>query len=332
MADAQELQYPQRMIDDARKTLLEFIDNTNKNKIQKQVLLENLWQTRNNRTAALQVADISKEKVKLLKQELKAIKKQEKALKKEIKQLDKEMSSSSKVVYGDPDKMVEYVQEMEPVTPVISEIPTVDAVLKQANEIPASVASKSSNRPEIKMFDPMMLTENNPPKMPCSYAGERFDELAGIQLVETDKSIFFGATSEQLRPFVRGRDYLECYGNIIAGEGDLLSINLEFRIASTTAQREYGWLEKNSILTIKLLNGKVYKFFCARTDRGEVNAAKKQTIYKSQFKIPINFKKDLMTYPVDQVRVVWSTGYEDYEVYEVDFIMNHLSCLSQKGF
>jgi len=37
--------------------------------------------------------------------------------------------------------------------------------------------------------------------------------------------------------------------------------------------------------------------------------------------------KDLMEGEIDKIRVVWEQGYDTYDVYEMDFLRNHLKCL-----
>ena len=107
-------------------------------------------------------------------------------------------------------------------------------------------------------------------------------------------------------------------------------MTLAITIASRNARREYGYIKSGSLLNIKLLDGKTVSLFSQGDQLGAINSSTGSTTYT--IKYPIDFQKEklLAKGDVDRVRVVWSTGYEDYEVYNVDFFQNQLSCLNQK--
>ena len=39
--------------------------------------------------------------------------------------------------------------------------------------------------------------------------------------------------------------------------------------------------------------------------------------------------KMLSKFPIDKVGIMWTSGFETYDIYNVDLIMNHLSCLKK---
>ena len=39
-------------------------------------------------------------------------------------------------------------------------------------------------------------------------------------------------------------------------------------------------------------------------------------------------KKELSDKEVDKVGIMWTSGFEEYDIYEVDFITKHLDCLA----
>ena len=50
-------------------------------------------------------------------------------------------------------------------------------------------------------------------------------------------------------------------------------------------------------------------------------------LFQGQYGIGKKELNKLKKISVDKMRVIWSTGYEDYEVIHVDFFKNQLSCL-----
>jgi hypothetical protein len=54
-----------------------------------------------------------------------------------------------------------------------------------------------------------------------------------------------------------------------------------------------------------------------------------KTIYRTYFSMDKGELKKLQKSEVIKVRMLWSIGYEDYEVNELDFFINQLNCLEQ---
>ena len=39
-------------------------------------------------------------------------------------------------------------------------------------------------------------------------------------------------------------------------------------------------------------------------------------------------QREALKSELDKMRVVWRTGYEDYQIYHVDFLINQINCLN----
>lgn len=170
----------------------------------------------------------------------------------------------------------------------------------------------------------------NPPTQPCEIAFEGIDEFSGIRRKDLKTQRFFSHTNDQLATYIKERDYITCDGNLSAGKGGLAYLSLTFTIASEFAQREFGVLEKGSTLSLKMIDGSTVRVYNNRTDTGQLNNLDNTTTYKAQYAMTNSQQKDLLKSELDKVRVVWSTGYEDYDIYEVDFLINQITCLQSK--
>ena len=111
--------------------------------------------------------------------------------------------------------------------------------------------------------------------------------------------------------------------------GSLKSLNLKYTIDSPTAQDDYGNILEGSRLLISLLDGTVITLVSAEQDGGRIDRSKQQTIYKTFYIIDARSEKKLLKSEISEVRMVWTKGYENYEVFEVDFIINGLKCLNK---
>ena len=170
----------------------------------------------------------------------------------------------------------------------------------------------------------------NPPKPGCQLVFDGKDEFSGKKRKVVAKKHFFSYTPDKLRSFTKGESYIDCNAYLSSLSGGYKFLTLEIKIASERAQREYGIIEKGSVLTVKLLNGENVKLFNNKTDTGQLNALDKSVSYTAQYIISSGAEKILRKNEVDKVRVIWSSGYEDYEVYELDFFIDQFNCLNKK--
>jgi hypothetical protein len=103
-----------------------------------------------------------------------------------------------------------------------------------------------------------------------------------------------------------------------------------FQIGSSHSQSNFGSLETGSLLRLRLLNGKYISLSNLKTDRGRIDPYSGNTIFTGQYALG-NKEIDMLTSsPLDKIRILWSTGYEDYDVYKIDFFKDQINCLLSK--
>lgn len=172
----------------------------------------------------------------------------------------------------------------------------------------------------------------NPPTPPCELAFDDIDEFTGKRRWETPKQRFFTHTSDKLKPFFKEKNHITVNGYLSgsSGNGSTYYLNLDIVILSEMAQKEFGVLEKGSILNIKLLNGDNVRLFNTKTSTGNLDKVEKTVTYKSQYMLTSSTLKALKKSEVDKARIVWGMGYEDYEVYELDFFIDQINCIESR--
>lgn len=176
-------------------------------------------------------------------------------------------------------------------------------------------------------YDPDKDVKFNPPRKKCELSFNGTDEFSGKKRKDVAKQLFFTYTNEELRSVFRDRDYMYCTGYLSSLSGGLTFLTLNITIASKTAQREYGVLEKGGTINIKLLNGENVRLVNNKTNMGTQNPLDGTVTYRAQYLISSGDEKKLKKSEVDKVRIIWSSGYEDYEIYELDFFMDQFKCL-----
>lgn len=198
-----------------------------------------------------------------------------------------------------------------------------------------AIREEQPNKKDRKKGKAVLITNQdlimNPPSTPCSLAYDGIDEFTGKRRWEMPKQVFFTHTSDRLKPFFKERNHITVEGFLsgASGNGGTYYLNLNIIILSEMAQREFGVLEKASILTLKLINGSNVKLFNTKTSTGTLDKVEKLVEYRAQYMINSDNLKSLRKSEVDKARIVWGTGYEDYEVYNLDFFIDQIDCLEK---
>lgn len=164
----------------------------------------------------------------------------------------------------------------------------------------------------------------------CAFAFDGVDDFSGNSRRDLHSEIFFTHTDARLRPYLRGRDYIVAEGYLSSVSGGYRYLTLTVRIASKNAKREYGAVKPSSLLRLSLLDNSTVSLFSQNGNSGRLDPVTGDVIYKITYGIDYQKAKLLSRSEVDQVRMVWSSGYEDYVVFNVDFFMRQLECLESK--
>jgi len=275
------------------------------------------------------------EEIKEIKIRLKAAKKVEKQAKSARKSAEKKAKEASDLVTMKPQALrkelrkyqegnEESTVEEEPVGMFPGSITETEVeerkVVKVREPIPKSNKVFAKYNPEKNVLF-------NPPTTECQLSFDGMDEFSGKKRKDVKKQLFFTYTNEELRSIFRDKDYITCTGYLSSLSGGLKFLTLNITIASKTAQREYGILEKGGQINIKLLDGENVKLVNTKTSMGTENPLDDSVSYRAQYLVSSGDEKKLKRSEVDKVRIIWSSGYEDYEIYELDFFMDQFKCL-----
>lgn len=140
-------------------------------------------------------------------------------------------------------------------------------------------------------------------------------------------TLFFTYTDENLRPFLDGKEYLQCYIYASRDERGDRFLHLQLTFANPNALSSYGFLAENSSLSLHLLNGRHLSLQAAQQAVGIINHAKRELNYSVRYRLPRGAAQELGNQAIDYVRIFWSGGYEEYPVYQVDALRKVMRCL-----
>ncbi len=172
-------------------------------------------------------------------------------------------------------------------------------------------------------------TMTHPPEKTCHYDFEGPDPKTNRPRRDLEKTFLFSHTDDRLRLYLKDKEYLTCKGYLSSVDGGFRFLTLEFIFAYPNAREAYGFIEDGSMLTIILLNGQYLNLRSDQMVRGSYDTRREELIYRVNYPIDASLLSTLKNTEVERFRVYWSSGYEEYEVYNLDFFRHQLSCLDR---
>lgn len=282
-----------------------------------QILLEEeLDDLKNDKTA-------SKEKIKMVENQLKLAKKLKKQASKNSKQAAKDLKKTKK-------------KKSENKAAKLTKSKSTSKEEHQANiekqnstfayQEDATFYNAAKNFKKYSIEEDVMY---NPPKTTCKIAFEGIDEFLGKKRKDIERSVFFTHTEDDMRRYMKNDDYIICEGSLTQISGGVLLFNMFISINSNDALRSFGELTKGSLIIIKMLDGTKITLANNQADKGMYDSLNRRHNYTAQYLINSGQEKKLKKGEVDLVRIIWETGYEDYEVYNLDFFRDQFRCLDR---
>lgn len=166
------------------------------------------------------------------------------------------------------------------------------------------------------------------PQTTCQIAYQGKDETTGQIRRDVQEQMLFTYTDERLRSYLKDKEYLKCEGFLTA-MGGFHFLSLKFTFAYPNAREAYGFIEKGSILIIKFLDGSFVSLPAMRMDKGSYDTQTELLTYNVHYPLDHSQLNLLRRSEVDSVIMFWSSGYEEYPVYNLNFFGNQIGCLEK---
>lgn len=199
------------------------------------------------------------------------------------------------------------------------------------------VAPKPSNRTEkdLKMLFPAApafsgfgdARERSPVREPAPCTNSLPAPRANAPRPVTYPTLFFTHTDENLRPFLDGKEYLRANAWTSRDDRGDRYLHVRYTFANPNVITSYGYLAKNSSLSLHLLNGRHLSLQAAAEAVGIIDHGRREVNYDVTYSLPRGAAAELRNEALDYVRVFWSSGFEQYEVYQVEVLRRLMECL-----
>lgn len=163
----------------------------------------------------------------------------------------------------------------------------------------------------------------------CEYTINTYDPLMGKNKRELGFEEFFSYSPGKLKPYLQQRKLLVANGKLTSINGGYKYLTLSFYILSKSAPTVFGKLKQGSLLRLFMMDGKTVTLYNSSESNPKLDKKGEGYSLTGIYPIDASQEKILGKVPIDKVRVVWSTGYEDYPIYHVNFFEKQLNCLNR---
>jgi hypothetical protein len=162
----------------------------------------------------------------------------------------------------------------------------------------------------------------------CNYIHDGIDLKTKEFRKELAPARLFEYTPPPLRNQLKEEHLMRTTAQFVEIDGNL-QFNLNIRIQSLLAQEEYGGIQGGFVLRLLLIDGDKIELSCHAPSEGQLSRDGTAYIYPISYPVDKKAERRLSRTEIDKIGIQWSTGYEIYTIYEVDFFIKQLACLNQ---
>ncbi len=274
--------------------------------------------------------ELNEEEKISIRKELKSINDLENFLKKESRTYTDESRVLREIQIIEPEKRAEVYQHftserkfnLQIKEPNNSQLATEPKNLKRERNV-----KRKKLASDFELYDPEKDVLLNPLKIPCSIEYAGLDEFTGKNRKDHSAQNLFFHTPESLSKVFQDKEYMTCDASLSSVTGGALFLNLYFSIANRDASKLFGGFEKGTVINLKFIDGDNFAIINNRTDPGLYDPKLQSVIFRAQCNLGAGIQEKIAKKSLDKIRVTWQTGYEDYEVFDVDLLIRQYKCL-----
>lgn len=297
------------MTDTKVRTIEMIIEAAEMKEIESFLALDQLDKDATINQIALQQSKLNKDKIK------------EKSLKNEMKLLKGRISDASKT-YQTTAKNIAAIKNIHRLKSKdqMSKIKEYATLYNISFDNPASTIQNASETSVVKTKKEPNIAHN----ANCNIAKD--EKINKQRIIATESVFIFSFTPEKLKSYFKDKELMEVHANI-EKVGKEHSLVLTARIISKDAAKNYGMVQKGNMLKVSFISGKSVVLTAKDDVRSTIETYTGHSIYKIYYPIGNEDINLFSKVPVDTMGIMWSSGFENYEIFQVDALINHLSCI-----
>jgi len=154
--------------------------------------------------------------------------------------------------------------------------------------------------------------------------GETYNKIR----LDTNKELLFAFTEENMRMHLKEKDLIEVHASLTYLESGFYILNLDLKLGIANAPQLYGYIPTRTQIVFHFLEESQIKLRMSKEIIGAFDEKEKTYIYQLEYPLDANSIKHLKVKELDRISISWSTGKEEYEIYDVDFFIRQFRCLA----
>ena len=162
----------------------------------------------------------------------------------------------------------------------------------------------------------------------CNITYNGRDSELNKDRVEHAPQYLFGYTSEKLKHFLKNDNFLKCNAYLTKLDDDYY-LNLDLDLATKDASRNYGFIDKGDMIKLTFINGDNFVANSIYRAEGKLEPYSGHTKYEAVYKLQDIEMELIEDLELDKLAIIWSSGFEEYPVYEIDILQRQLECLKK---
>lgn len=162
----------------------------------------------------------------------------------------------------------------------------------------------------------------------CFVKYDAFDRLSGNRITELRPEEIFSFTHDKLKPYFTDRPFLTCNAGLSRKDKEYF-LQLVFTVDTKYIKTGYNGISDKSMLRITLIDGEKVYMNNIFNNLGKRDIEGKKVTYKGIYPISKEDIKRLKKIELDKMGVEWNGGVEEYEIYNIDFLIKQFECLSK---
>ena len=160
----------------------------------------------------------------------------------------------------------------------------------------------------------------------CKFAVNEQDAFTGTVKKLTKAEYLLSYSPPGFKESNGGTDKISI-GGYLGSMDNARIFYFNMQIKSTDAYKQYGDIEYRGKLLLKLANGNLVELRAGKEAQANINIASEITSYSTYYLLNEKNFKNLQKSPITNIRVVWSKGYDDFEVTNQSFFVENLACI-----
>lgn len=143
----------------------------------------------------------------------------------------------------------------------------------------------------------------------------------------TEPSYIFEFTPDRLKSYFKDKELMRVDVHL-EKIGKQQYLGLTVKIISKDAAKNYGMIQKESMLKITFINGNNVILKAIDDARPSIEPYTGNSIYNIKYLMEGDDVRLFSKLPLDTLGIMWSSGFELYDIYNVDVLINQLKCLN----